>query len=367
MMKIGVITFHRVLNYGAVLQTYALQKCLQKLGYECVVLDYRKPEFENEYRNLKFNRISPRAIYHTLKCWMVRKKDKAFLEFIKDNIQVSEPCNTIEDLAHVADKCDFVITGSDQVFNYITTHNDGHYFLDFIEESKKKYSYAASFGITDISNEAGNRLKSWLKDFQSISVREIEAKEYLEDLLGRPIELHVDPSFLLEMKEWMKFNQGVSGRNYVLVYSVARSQELIDGAEKLAQKYGLEVRYIKYTYEKCGSAKVITDASPTEFINLIMNAQFVVTNLFHGVAFSMILQKNFYIYLQKNVKTNSRLMYLLNRYDLSDRIVYNDYLPERAIDYASITAKIEEDRNAAIEYLKGIGERGNARKAEFIN
>lgn len=354
-MKIGIITFHRVLNYGAVLQTYALQRALEKIGYECVVVDYRKDEFEQEYRNLKFTSFSPKDIYHTLKCWMVRKKDMAFLDFISRNLNLTVACVTDEELKAATDDCDIILTGSDQVFNYITTDNDGHYYLDFVE-GKKKCSYAASFGFNDFSKDHDLKVKEWLQDFDAISVREIEGKEYLTKLLHCDISLHCDPSFLLTKDEWMCLKGRKPDREYVLVYSVGKSKELIRCAEEVAKQNGLDIIYIKYTYEYCGKAKVLTDVSPEDFISIVYQARYVVTNLFHGVAFSMILEKDFYVCLQEKVKTNSRLMHLLSKYGLNGRIVTaTDHLDEKTIDYEPIREAIQIERKVAEKYLIGLG------------
>ena len=359
-MKIGIITFHRVLNYGAVLQTYALQRCIKKLGYECVVIDYHKLEFEEEYRNLKIKKLGLRDIYHTLKCWMVKKKDKAFLDFIAQNLQLSVACVTERELKLAVEDCDILLTGSDQVFNYITTHDDWHYYLDFVD-GKKKCSYAASFGFTDFLDDYDNIVKEKLNDYEMISVREIEAQQYLSKLLNRDIYLHCDPSFLLTKDEWKIFEKQKLKKDYILVYSVAKSKALINCAEKLAKENGLDIIYIKYTYEHCGKAKVLTDVSPEDFISLISQARYVVTNLFHGVAFSMILEKDFYVCIQENVKTNSRLTYLLNRYGLKNRIVNSlTDLDYTSIDYTNIRNEIQIERRKAEKYLAKLGGEKNA-------
>lgn len=354
-MKVGIITFHRVLNYGAVLQTYALQQTLLKLGMECKIIDYRKDEFEKEYRNLKFDSLSLREIYHTLKCWMVRKKNVAFLNFIEKNLNLTEPCYNRQDLEKATKDLDILLTGSDQVFNYYTTYNDENYYLSF-GSNKKKYSYAASFGFNQFNPKYDEQVRNWLNGYEQISVRENEAKQYLEKLLNRHVYLHCDPSFLLSKDEWKCFVRNSKRKKYVLVYSVGRSKALIDTAEQIAKKHRLEVLYIKYTYEKCGTARVITDASPEDFINLIYNAEYVVTNLFHGLAFSMILEKNFYLCIQDNVCTNSRLFFLLEQYNLLNRIVDESKgIIDKDIDYSEIRKRIEMERGQAKDYLKNMG------------
>lgn len=349
-MKLGIITFHRVLNYGAVLQTYALQQTLIRLGYECVVIDYRKEEFEREYRNLEFDSIRPKEIYHTIKCWMVRKKNKAFLNFIENQMYLTLPCVTSVDLEKATKDLDLVITGSDQVFNYKTTQMDNNYYLSF--SKCKKASYAASFGFNDFDCKYDEWVKNNLNDFDNISVRETEAKIYLEKLLNRDIHINCDPSFLLEKKDWEKLKKINVRRKYVLVYSVNRNEFLLKVAEKIARDKGIEILYIKYSYEFCGNTRVITDASPTDFITLISDADYVVTNLFHGVAFSMILEKNFYVCMQEGVNTNSRLNYLLEHYELNNRIVSSiRKINYEEIEYKNILEKIKNERISAINYL----------------
>ena len=182
--KIGVLTFHRTVNYVVVLQAYALKSVLTKLGTQCSIIDHKNQQIEKINRVKLFDFKSTRSfikavIYYPSK----RQKYKKFSEFRKRYLNPEED-NTNNDLQH---QYDGFIVGTDQVWNYELSKFDTAYFLDFVTDSKKKISYAASFGLLDIPTEHIEKYRRLLKDFNKISVREEQGAKIINAILERDV------------------------------------------------------------------------------------------------------------------------------------------------------------------------------------
>ena len=150
-MKIGIMTFHRAINYGAVLQTYALQKYLNDSGYDAEVIDYRCDHMENFYKILSVkNKSIKQVIRGLLNFIYVYKKKSRFYGFLDQNVKISSKIYDKSNIGESNNEYDKFITGSDQVFNYACSQFDKNYFLEFVKNYDKKYSYAASFGMKEV-------------------------------------------------------------------------------------------------------------------------------------------------------------------------------------------------------------------------
>ena len=182
--KAGIITFHNALNYGALLQTYALQKSLTNMGYEAIVIDYsnsninksRKKPHWKDYRN-PFNYYNDRLIYD-----VENVKEKKLNYFLNTKINKTEQVDRTN-ISGVTYDLDVVFTGSDQVWNDSITGFDDTYYLDFIP-AEKRCSYAASIGKEIIPEENIPRMQRLLSNYRAISVREATAQKALESQMG---------------------------------------------------------------------------------------------------------------------------------------------------------------------------------------
>lgn len=355
-MRLGIITFHRAINYGAILQTYALNRATQNLGFDSQVINYRYNKVDREYILFSGKTLRSKLAdlyYYPIKSYKIKKFEK----FMKNNIRMSEKIyKSTEDLKKAEEIYDTFLTGSDQVFNYRITGKDRNYFLDFIQDSNKKNSYAASFGMDNIPEEYKNEIKNSLNTFNNISVREKKGIEIVDKLIKRQARIDVDPTFLLDKSEWKKIAVKPKEDKYILLFVMQKNESIYRFTEQLSIKTGLPVIYITDAYKKMLKAKHKKVVSPEEWLGYFQNADYVVTNSFHGLAFSVNLNKNFYVELQKEPATgNSRLKTLLEEYDLYDRLIVegkNDNMNE--ISWENINKKLQKNRQNSIDYLKGL-------------
>jgi len=353
-MKIGIITYHRALNYGAVLQTYALQRFLKSMNIDCDVIDYACPYIENFYKPIKASPVkAPKAfLKEAAYCPLNRKKRDNFDSFINKFVGLSRRVSTERELKSLNGEYDCFITGSDQVWNCKWNGFDRAYFLDFAD-SGKKYSYAASFGFDSIPEEHRDEYKRLLADFQGLSVREKTGKTILDGLFERNVNVNIDPSCLLTKEQWQEASTAPNGDGgYVLVYLLDKSDALIEYAKRIAESRHLKVKFIadaikkKYDFEYCGFL------SPSEFVGLFANADYVVTNSFHGLMFSVIFEKEFCLQYQQNSGApNSRLKDFITDYGLEGRLLENISGEAEEIDYNAVKAKLEIEKKRSRAYF----------------
>lgn len=237
-MKIGVITFHRAINYGAALQTYALQRAISDLGFDTEVIDYRCEHMENLYKLIggfkqKTFKQNIRGFINLIPSW---KKMNSFRSMIAGNTKLSPVAYDSKSIATANQRYDVFITGSDQVFNYACSDFDKNYYLSFVEDTRKINSYAASFGISEIPQEYQSEYTRLLNRFNHLSVREESGRRIVRELTGRDCALHVDPVFLLNAAEWSKLAKDPGIDNYILIYRLNKSNIIDDFARKLAKK-----------------------------------------------------------------------------------------------------------------------------------
>ena len=357
-MKLGIITFHRATNYGAVLQTYALTKYLNDIGFETEVIDYRDNRVDNEYKLFPKKSSVKRIIKDILYFPIKNKKNKKFEEFRQSKIKISKQKYNNETLKNSEKKYDYFITGSDQVFNYKLTDFDKNYFLDFVKENNKKVSYAASLGMDSIPDDKKEEYKSLLSKFSKISIREQQNKEMIEDLINKKVEVNIDPSFLISKDEWQKIAKKPKEENYILIFVMQRNKSIFEFAEKFSKETNCRIIYIANDYKRIVKGKYKYNLSPEEWLGYFKYAKYVVTNSFHGLAFSILFEKNFYIELQKKPATaNARMNNLLKKFKLEDRKIENGKYEKKDIeDWSYAREEIEKEKTKTFEHFKFIKE-----------
>lgn len=362
-MRVGTITYHRAVNYGAVLQTFALQKVLDKLDVDNEVVDYRADYIEWIYKPFCMrDRKNIKDFFKIIKGAPIKnKKRKQFFKFIKNNIRVSKKPYTNKTLSKANDIYDVFIAGSDQVFNLDCSNYDTNYLLDFVKEGNKKTSYAASFGFDEMPKEDVKEYKRLLKNFRSISVREAQGVKIVKKATNKEATEVLDPTLLISGDEWRKIigEAKENEKGYILIYALLPSKTLIEFADKLQEKTGLEIVFVKDSLTKEGhnvlseNVKYLKDVEPFEFVKLIANAEYVITNSFHGTAFSINFNKKFFTeLLAPETKVNSRLENILDMLDLRSRQVVNlDSLTLEEIDYERVNKVLEERKKASIDFI----------------
>jgi hypothetical protein len=364
MDRVGILTFHRAINYGAVLQAYALNESIKKLGYVPVTINYKNPHIEKIYDPKQFNyRRSLRSFLSGVLTYNRRQKKKESFEKFQAKFFILDQIPDLYDeknIKHLNSYKKF-LTGSDQVWNYAHTKFDRAYFLDFITDSSKKNSYAASFGFDRIPDEYVADYTELLSDFNHISVREEQGASIIKSLLNREVEVVLDPTMLLSKDDWVKISQDYRGkRDYILIYQMATSESLLDFAVNLSKETNYEIIYISDALRKRIKATYAAGVSPQDFLGLFKNAKYIVTNSFHGTAFSINFNKPFFVeMLPPPAKVNSRLENILDTFDLRSRQIINGNNGNifNEIDYTTVNKKLELERQRSLDYLKRVLEK----------
>ncbi|MCZ0717174.1 polysaccharide pyruvyl transferase family protein [Aerococcus kribbianus] len=358
MKKVGIVTLLGYFNYGNRLQNYALKIILEKLGYEVDSLafntssDFLMEEMTEEKpkRNLfGYARLVPRKIKMLAEerkyAASENKRTDLFKSFTDDYL--NEQAFSQENEKNY----DYFIVGSDQVWNPRYIKGQPQFMLPFTSK-RKKIAYAASIGLPELPNEVMHIYKPYLADFNHISVREKEGSAIVDEMLDYQPEVVLDPTMLLAAEDWNQVAKAANNRpdeDYVLTYFLGgldeEKEKIIDFYKK---NYGLKVinmgqRNEKLTYE----------TSPREFIDYIKNSRIFLTDSFHGVAFSIIYNKNFITFKRGNM--NSRIDTILRNFKLEDRKshVINDYAAAlETIDFSDAMQILELEKQKSIQFLK---------------
>ena len=357
MKKVGLITYHKSYNYGAMLQVNATQYIIKKIGYDCKIIDYVNKDEEKE--NKLFFYKSNFTLMHNvkdlirnifLKSYFIRNKNfKNFIDKL-DRTQKVTNCMEISEL-----RFDTYIVGSDQVWNPSITGNkfEPAYLLDF--RAKKKISYASSMGSHKLSDSEMIYIKDKLRDFNAISVREKFAKEQLNEL-GINCKIVCDPTLLIDKKGWINncYDDSILNtipKNYIILYLLEPfSDKISEILLKVKSVYKLPIVYIAFSNSKKNNVDYhLTYVSPERFVSLINNSNLVLTDSFHGTAFSVNLNKQFISIL--NPSNPKRVEDFLVSLGL-EKNIYSDKIQKNHIDYGEINLKIEDIRKDSIEFLK---------------
>lgn len=298
-MKIGILTFHRAHNYGAVLQAYALVTYLREVGYNAEIVDYRPKAIEEAHGTIPYGRMRKMSIKGKVRfilkllpfIYQRYKRSKIFKRFI-DALPTSEHKYTEANTK--LSGYDYLICGSDQVWNPNITNGLDPFYTGKIKTNAHFMSYAASAEITP-QQKTIEQYRDTLSKFDRVSVRESIFQEQLSKLTVKKIEQVLDPIFLLTPGQWKNFsvNPFVDNKSYVLVYQVKRDDYVLRYAHELANIYNCCVREITAEAEFMPNSERYVSLSPQEFVGAFANAEMVVTTSFHGTAFSIMFDKPF--------------------------------------------------------------------------
>ncbi len=375
MKKIGIITILKTNNYGAELQAYATQAILNKLGYNAEIIDYlfyknpkakktrlSKPSFNHSLKKKLIEVIYPllldlKAVF---KSKSLETRNMRFEEFHKENTILSETYRTMDELYSAKKDYDVYMVGSDQVWNPGIYSSLLPYMLSFAPEGKKRISYASSFGVSHIQEEYQWLYKKYLTEFASISVREKNAVEMVKDLCGKEATWVLDPTLLLNTEDWSKIAKPIdlAIKNYILLYELTPTPYIVKLANYFKETRGFEiVRICKSVSaeDKDKSIINITDAGPAEFVYLFANASMIITNSFHGTAFSINFAKEFYTIIPSKIHNNSRQRSILELFKLKERLILEETpfenVSKSEINYAEVGKLLEAERKKSINFL----------------
>ena len=360
-MKVGIYTIHTCNNYGAMLQAFATQKALDKIGINSEIVNiYTKTEELNNKYIYPFNSIKNviKTVYDGLNP-KIKLKSKRFADF-HNHMKLSKRYYSLDEIYHKPPIYDIHLVGSDQVWNLENgLRGHGFYFLDFLPSHENIMSYASSFGSDVINVEDRQALKLLLEKFRYISVREQSGVDLIKKYTGLNASLVMDPTFLLNQKDWEKLagDSPLINDDYIVAYGFANRRETNQLIDVVKRKYNMPVVGLSVSiHHPFNYDSFYQEAGPIEFLNLIKNAKFVITASYHGAAFAIHLKKDFFV--SKHPTRNSRIETMLaltglevRMIDLSDPASYKN--KETTINYSSfVLSKITEMSEYSFNWLQ---------------
>lgn len=345
-MKVGILTFHRANNYGAVLQCYAFQQYLRALGLDVEVIDYRQPIIEKAYRVFSITKFFKLLLHPVGAAQYIvgiprrLKRSYEFKKFRKNYISISpRPFFGKGQLDY-----DIVFHGSDQIWNpKLLGGKMDDIYLGFykLKANADKVAYAVSFEDKSISNDVIKKFQEGLNNFSAISLREESLVKHLVPLTDKKINIVVDPTLLLSRNDFDQIaTYKKMKKKYVLLYAVGPMTLALKLAKRIAFERNLNL--INITNK---------DISPSLFIGYIKQAEFVVSVSFHGTVFSLLYNKNFYT-IATGMASDVRYYDLLRNFHMEDRCI--TYMPEQitAIDYSDFNLLKYKYVQPSINFIK---------------
>lgn len=360
-MKIGILTFHRATNYGALLQMYALYKTLRDLGHDVEIIDYRSEAIEKRRKLFrwhdliskqgivnKFRYIASSFVLPYSKIKLNNKLDK----FLTANFRFSA---IIRHYTEMPEYYDAIFFGSDQIWNPVICEGyDKVYYGQFDKGKTKLITYAASIGFEEYIKGGTNKtFKNYLSSYDSISVRERKLSEILSNEYNIKNCVVCDPSQFLSKKDCEELMQLPTEKGYVLLFDTDETTGAMKFAEDIANQlntYVLIMKPLRNRLKKCPH-KICSEFSVPEFLGYIYNSVCVVTDSFHATSFSIILEKDFYTLKMKHM--NSRSEALLGIANIKDRLVdANVPCCFSSVDYTCTKQGLRDHIEFSLDFIK---------------
>lgn len=338
---VGLLTLDsRIYNYGGFLQEMALQDAINSLGYECEIIDYEVSQELNTFslkrgiKNFSFDKIKKKLtkektiLLSNPASDSITKRKRAFDKYRAHNLVLSKKMS-YSDLHSIDLNYEQLVCGSDQIWN--PDYNIPAFFLNFGRKDCRKIIYAASIGKGQLSCLEKKTYSKLLEFPDYISVREDSAQKLISSITEKNVELVLDPTLLHQQEYWIKKadDSSLNHRNYIFCYFLNLTDEKVKSVNEFARKNDCEIIAIPYLhnemeeYSEKLEGKLLSEVNPADFLNLIRNAETVITDSFHATVFSIIFHKNFWCF-GRNAGTynmNTRLHTLLGYVEMQDRMI----------------------------------------------
>ena len=367
MKSIGIITIHKINNYGSVFQAYALQKVCEDLGYKAEIIDYNFPNeahSNNKYAVRRVQSNEPHWIKMIYALALIRQH-KSISAFVDKYQHLSaKQYNSPEELKSDAPQYDVYITGSDQLWNPRFCNGDPAFMLHFAPDGALKISYAASISANRLPDELHPLYKELLGRYSHIAVRENSGVQVIKDITGKDATVVLDPTLLLNKEQWnaIAAPKRQFKKKYILCYFLNYTFNAFPYVDELAQYMHKQTGYeivrvarpphhlgVPHTHYKVG-------ASPEEFLALVRDAEMVLTTSFHGTAFAVNYGKPVFSVVQDRNASDSRQVSLMHNLGLDEQVLsVKDAMPDRRLfgyDVNAEQVRLEDLRKTSTEYLQ---------------
>ena len=356
-MIIGILTYHRSPNYGALWQAYALKTFLADKGYDVAVIDYWPDYHKRMYEKKVIGKSSLKGLALRVKLSSIYKSLRIYFG---NYIRLRRTNAFSIKYLHLTPSrsFDLCVYGSDQIWRKqhqydCESFNPVYFGNDYIQASKK-ISYAASMGHIEIESDRDKAfVESSLRNFDAISVREDDLATALSLYTNKHIEIVSDPVFLLSAEQWKKIlpARRIRKGRYIFLYNLEDDSTALKIARHLSHKFNLPIQEVRgYVRDKRNPSNRTQIATPIAFLSLLHDAEYVVTSAFHGVALSLCFKKQFYYAAPDEL--SGRAKSLLKRFKLEDRRIKDISSYEFSdIDYTSKNPLIEDYRKQSQDWL----------------
>jgi len=366
MKKASIITLQYIDNYGSVLQTYATQEVMRNYGYEGEIVNYTRENYRYSFlkqdtfdRYRKRNDIFSNYLFAKLLqirwCFIFKKRARVFDRFRNERLNLSKEYSSLAELKENPPIADIYVTGSDQVWN--NEYNNGilgEYYLEYSPAHLPKIALSASMGVENVKDEDLDLMKTYLLKYNGISVREHSVMEILKKAGYEKVVHVIDPTLMLTKNDWVnKFQLKEGFSNYVLMYQLNENPCMIEFAEKIALDNNLKLVIISSKSKKARcSYKVVKNCYTEEFLNLVYNARYVITDSFHGTAFSFNFNKEVYVFYPP--RYNTRIKSFLKLVQSEHRLVENcfDWDKYNEIDFLKVNKILNNEREKVDKFLR---------------
>lgn len=373
MKKVGIATVHTGYNYGSALQAYAIKVILRKLGYQGVLLALKGSLIRG--RDVRIKKILSIFLRMVLHPSIVKNQIKRYKKSVEKELSVQ----TVEkfdyftktylkpsflnwnELKKLEKRDEYVafLCGSDQVWNADTLYVDPFYYLRFADK-KKRIAFAPSFGREKIPEYNKKIIKKYVNGIDELSVREKTGVQIIKELCGKQAQWLLDPSLLLSGKEWNISlgleEQQVNSKRYILAYFLDEPSEKAKlWLKKLKENEDLMIISMPYVRKNKDWFDIIAEAGPKEFVLYIKNATYVVTDSFHGTAFSINFEIPFFVFdRQYGISGNqsSRIKSILELMGLMKRFNPENSVMNEKIDFQLVNKILKKERGNAKYFLR---------------
>lgn len=365
-MKVGILTFHNAINYGAVLQCYALKEFLIQRGHDVQVIDYRVPAIEEYKRLISFSLISEkkgvikRIAYLFLNLILYKRKKRVidvFDKYLKLRLNLSKRVYSAQE---IPTGYDYIFFGSDQIWNpRICNGFDPILWGQFTKGGMKFVAYAASLGeLSFLSDEQWLYAQNHIGVFDFVSVRENVVRDALCEKTEIPIDCCIDPTLLVDNQILCSNALRPNLENYILLYNVTKNEEAVNFACRIASRLNCKVVFIEVKpnlhLKKKENVIYKTGISPDEFLGYIKYARLTIGNSFHLIALSIVMETSFY---SLNSYRPQRVLNLLSQLSLSERHknttdIIDDIVD---IDFFKVRPKLQLLKEKSLSFIQKVG------------